>query len=282
MKPQARRSSIAMAQSLASIEAVLYRLITAPGGVAAAAQVEPGLGAAGIGAIIRGDERMPALTRLEIYSDAYFHRLREVMKEDYPAVAAVLGEGDFADLVREYLVAHPPSRPSVFHVGEFLADFLRGHRLGREFPFAADLALLERALIEAFHGPDAPALREDYLRSIAPAKWPALAMRAHPTVRVVRSEWKVADVRRMVDAHQTWCTPAREPSRVLVRRQDDVAYYREMEHREYRAFDLLLEGSDFAALCEAIAGDDAAAEPAATVSGLLHRCVADGVLAAVA
>ncbi len=123
---------------------------------------------------------------------------------------AVLGEEEFRILIGDYLSAHPPTRPSIFHAGEFLGDFADAHPRGDRFRFLADLARLERALIEAFHAPDAPVLTEGQLRAIEPSKWPALAMRTHPTVRIIRSQWRVAGLKRAIDDQHDWREPARE------------------------------------------------------------------------
>ncbi len=295
-----------MALSLENLQRLLYRLIAAPSAVPSrrgnassplgakgwngTSSIEQAGGAAAagqnlpedeLGAVIRGDERLSAAARVKIYADAYFYRLRDAMKEDYPAVLAVLGADDFDGLIGDYLAAYPPDRPSVFYAGEFLADFLRGHPAAARFPFIADLALLERTLIEVFHGPDAPALTQERLRAVPPSEWPAIAMRAHPTLRVVRSAWKVADVKRALDEQLKWREPDHEPSRILLWRQDDFAYYRELERAEYGAFELLAAGSNFAAICEAIAADGAQRDdPSPAINRLLHRWLADGVLAA--
>jgi hypothetical protein len=271
-----------MVQSLESLQRRLYRLITTNSTVdrtAAATDSPRNSMYGGLETIVRSDERLPAAVRVGIYAEAYFYRLLEVMKEDYPAILSALGDRDFQSLISDYLAAYPPHRPSVFYAGEFLADFIRGHQIGDGFPFAADLARLERTLIEVFHGPDAPALTEDRLREIAPSRWPAINMRVHPTVRLVDSQWKVADTKREVDRGAMPSAPACEPCRILCWRQNDLSYYRELERPEYGAFELMLEGSSFATVCDAIVVDKAHDnDRALAIDRLLRRWLADGVL----
>src|SRR5262245_41797708 len=64
-------------------------------------------------AAIRGDERLAASERLAVYARMYCARLVDVLREDYPRVAAVLGNDDFADLTHAYLAAHPSTHPSL-------------------------------------------------------------------------------------------------------------------------------------------------------------------------
>src|SRR5262249_1323716 len=111
--------------------------------------------AAVLSGVIRGDERLSALQRLNIYADAYFYRLLDCLKEDFPATAAVTGDA-FEGLVRAYLDKHAPAEPSIFYAGQRLADFLGDHPVGERWPFLAELARLERTLIEVFHAADAP------------------------------------------------------------------------------------------------------------------------------
>jgi hypothetical protein len=267
-----------MRNNLASLQRLLYRLITDPEGVEAALDAERALPWGGIGSLIRGDERLSPVDRLRIYADAYFYRLLGVLREDYPATVAVIGDDQFRDVVRAYLAEYPPSRPSISYAGEFLADFLRRHAIARRYPFIADLARLERVLIEVFHGPDASSLSEAQLRAIPPARWPSIRLRAHPAAQVVDVGWRVGEIRRMVDEGKQWCAPAARASRILVWRQNGVTYYRELEGGvESGALDLLLKGATFAALCEAIAAE-CAGDAVAEVNRLTRRWLADGLL----
>jgi len=54
--------------------------------------------------------------------------------------------------------------------------------------FVADLAKLERAIVEVFLGPDAAALKPDALRAIAPEDWPALKLAIHPAAQLLALE----------------------------------------------------------------------------------------------
>ena len=104
--------------------------------------------------VIRDDAPLSAVDRLEVYANAYFFRILEVLRKDYPALAASLGEARFNNLITDYLAANPPTRFSLRYAGEELGSFLGGHPAARppreEFPWAADLARLEWAIVDAF------------------------------------------------------------------------------------------------------------------------------------
>src|SRR5579863_1719382 len=158
-----------MPTELKELQSLLYRLITAPSGVAEGLTAERGLGAGGLDAIVLGDDRLSAQARVDIYANMYFYRILDALKEDFPATLAVLGGDDFHNLVTGYLLEYPPTEPSISHCGRHLPTWLRDHPLREGAPFIADLAALERAIVEVFHGPDAAALEPDVLRAIAPA-----------------------------------------------------------------------------------------------------------------
>ena len=129
-----------MAVRLKHLESILYRLITAPSGVAEGLAAERRLPAGGLDAIVRGDDRLSAEDRVDIYANMYFYRLLDVLKEDFPATLSVLGDDNFHNLATGYLLEYPPTEPSVLYCGRHLAAFLRDHPPSKDAPYLADLA----------------------------------------------------------------------------------------------------------------------------------------------
>ena len=115
--------------------------------------------------MVRGYDDSDRKTRIGVYADAYFLRLRDVLREDFPRVAALVGPEQFDEVVKGYLEAFPSRWPSVRHLGHALSEFLR-HRTDTP-KCLADLAELEWARIEVFDAPDAECVddRGLYLRS---------------------------------------------------------------------------------------------------------------------
>ncbi len=267
-----------MALDLKSLQSLLYRLVVAPGGVAEGLDRETGLPSGGLDTIIHGDERLCALERLDIYANMYFYRLLDCMKEDYPATLAVVGPDNFHNLITGYLSAYPPSDPSVLYAGQHLAGYLSSHPLRDNWPFLADLARLERALIEVFHGPDASALTADEVRTMAPGDWPALELQTHPALQLLRLDWDAQKIVRAVEEGKDWDAPEHRATSVLVWRKDNRCYYRALDGVELLAIGALRKGVSLAALCECVAVAAAGEEPAALIFGLLERWLAHGIL----
>ena len=270
-----------MTVPLKQLQNLLYRLITAASGVAEGLESERGMPAGGLDAIVRGDDRLSAEDRVDIYANMYFYRLLDVLKEDFPATLRVLGDDNFHNLATGYLLEYPPTEPSVLYCGRHLAAFLRRHHFREQAPYIADLAALERAIVEVFHGPDAPVLEADWLRAIAPEKWPALMLRTHPAVKTLKLEYRVAELLRAVEEEREWKPADTGAVEVIVWRRDARVFYRELETAEQRALEAARSGTSFAQICDLVAADcDATRDPVAELNRLLARWLSDGILTA--
>jgi hypothetical protein len=274
---------------LGDLQALLYRLITTPEGVAAGLAAERAPGPKtfdDLERLIESDDRLSAGERLEIYANAYFYRILDCLKEDFPATLATLGADNFHNLVTGYLIEYPPTEPSIAYAGRYLSEFLRNHPFTERWPFIAELARLERTLLEVFHAPDAEPLSAETLRSVAPEDWPGLAMRAHPALAIVDCEWRVGGLLRGVESHAADTDrkveePPHAPVSILVWRNLSGVHYRALEHPERAALELVRAGTNFAAVCDAVAaasGDGDPGGPVALINRLLARWVGDGVL----
>ena len=263
---------------LKKLESLLYRLITAPSGVAEGLAAERELGAGGLDDIVLGDERLSAEARVDIYANMYFYRLLDALKEDFPATLAVLGADNFHNLVTGYLLEYPPTEPSLYYCGRHLAAYLRDHPLREGAPFIADLAAVERAVVEVFHGPDAAALETDSLRAIAPADWPALRFGLQPSAQILELDWRVSELSRAVEERREWSPANRGSHRILVWRCDARVLYRELDQAETEALEAVSRGAIFAEICEVVAAEGGEQDPVAAMNRMLARWLADGLL----
>jgi hypothetical protein len=277
---------------LRALQALLYRLITAPEGVAAGLAAESASVPEMLDDLIESDDRLSATERLEIYANAYFYRILDCLKEDFPATLATLGPDDFHNLITAYLIEYPPTEPSISYAGRHLAEFLRHDSMRaiiERWPFIDELVRLERTLIEVFHAAEAEPLNAEAMRSVVPDDWPALAMRTHPALAIVDCEWRVDQLLREVEAgagesDRPLGAPAHAPVSVLVWRQNSRVHYRALERPERAALEVASAGASFAAICEAIAaacGDDdqlGSIAPVALINQLLARWLGETLL----
>ena len=264
---------------LKELESLLYRLITAPSGVAEGLAAEHDLRANGLDAIVLGDERLSAEARVDIYANMYFYRIRDALKEDFPATLAVLGDDNFHNLVTGYLIEYPPTEPSISYCGRYLADYLRDHPLRKAAPFVAELAKLERAVVEVFQGPDDAVLNPDSLRAIPPEDWPAMKLRIHPAAQILALEWQVSEPLRAVEEGHSWKPAERGAVKVLVWRRNAHVFYRDLERAEAEAIEAASRGATFAEICDVVAANADDQDPVATMNRSLARWLCDGLLA---
>ena len=206
--------------TLAEVQQQLRALIAAPSGVAAALAERGESGRRELDATLRSDARLSAVDRLEIYANAYFYRIHDALCDDYGALRAALGDAAFHDLVTAYLIAHPPSRPSLRHAGAQLADFLATSRalasLRERLPWGADLARLECAILDAFDAEDAPVVSREELAAVAPERWAELRFEFQPALRWVDAAWPVPRVRSAFDRDEP-VPQALDPSDARIR-----------------------------------------------------------------
>ena len=246
-------------------------------------------------AAVNGTGSLDAAQRIRIYADMYRARLVDVLREDYPRVAATVGDADFAALACRYLTRHPSTHPSVRYVGRRFAGWIAGE--ATVAPHLADLARLEWARVEVFDAADAEPLRLADLESLPPHEWPALHLRLIPACLVLESAWPVHEIWASADPEAHADAPAddgasadragerapeawtREPTVVRVWREGFSVSHAAMGPDEQRAFRVLARGEAFAEICAAIEDGLDADTAARQVGAILLRWLEDGLIA---
>jgi hypothetical protein len=276
-------------RALDAIQRRLWRLITDPDGVDAALAAEGDAGHAGLTEWVRGDRGLAAAERVAVYANAYFARLHDALREDFGALARALGAAAFHDLVKTYLMMHPPTRPSLRDAGAHLAEHLATEPFAtifaRRCPYAGDLARLEWALVEAFDAADAAVLAGADLAAVPADAWAELRFRAVPSLRILTCAWPVQRVRERFEreeAEAVWDGApelVEEPAHLRVWRQDERVHYRAMASLECQALRTAASGEPFGAVCGCVAAETGDAEAAARAAALLASWVSDGLLA---
>ena len=110
-----------------------------------------------------------------VYRNAYVARLAEILDDDYEQLHAYLGDQAFAKLVKAYIAANPSDQRSARWFGRHLPAFVRRRaRRMPSIPRSLSSPQLEKALADAFDGPDAAPLGIEALAAIQPEAWPNL------------------------------------------------------------------------------------------------------------
>jgi hypothetical protein len=246
----------------------------ATGGVPSSGAVE---------AEICGDDRLDAGERLAVYARMYVARLVDVLIEDYPRIAAVVGAERFAELARAYVAHHPSTHPSLRWFGRHFPAFLARQGEGSGLAsFIGDLARLEWARLAVFDAEDASPLDVESLRRVPPEGWPTLRLRCVPAVELLHVAWPV---------HRIWEAsehglPAGdwrpEDTWLRVWRQEARVYQAGMDGLEREAFAHLRAGEEFGALCAGLATLVPAERAAETAGAMVLRWIEDGILVGIA
>lgn len=202
-----------------------------------------------------------------IYAEMYWARIRDVLHGDFTRTASLLGEERFDTVARAYLCARPSRHPSIARVGEALPDFIAECPPADVPPFAADLARLEWARVEAFTAGDAEPLRLCDLERVPADAWPALPLRAVPSLTVLELGWPV----QRFFAELGCEAQSPEPTVLRVWRRECLVFHSTVDEMEQAALRQLVAGASFASIAEVCADpQDAAA--------LLARWLEDGII----
>jgi hypothetical protein len=232
---------------LGEIQRLLWDAITHPSSVAAFLEASDDRTRTRFEHVFAGSDAFPAVDRVEVYARAYFHRLLDVLKEQFPVVLAHLGADAFHNLVTDYLLAHPSRSPNLHHLGDDFPDFLARHTETREQPYLADFASVELALGRAIEARDGNPVQAAMLASISPTRWPALEFSLVPSAVVLDTRFDLAPAHRAVREG----VPLPEPvpgGPTLVWRRGFVPCFRQIPEQEAAALGWLAEGASFGAI----------------------------------
>lgn len=144
-------------------------------GSTAAAAEAPGVA---LEDIVRPSARLTTAERVGIYHGMYLSRMVEALESDYPALQRLLGAHGFADLVRDYVQAHPSRSYTLNRLGDHLPEFVAAAPGLRRRGFCHDLARLEQAISQVFDEEETPALTHEAIAAVPAADWEGA--RLHP------------------------------------------------------------------------------------------------------
>jgi hypothetical protein len=208
--------------------------------------------------------------REQIYRNNVFISLTGALADVYPVVQRLVGEKFFAQLARRYIRAHPSRSGNLHDFGRQLPGFITSLSNSIGLPYLADVAALEWACHEAFHGGEAAPL--DFSRLINPesAKAPL-----HPAARLVASRYPILAIWEANQAEEPGLVDldAGGDWLVVLRRDLQVEILRSTPG-EFALLAALRDGMELGEACEAAL----AAEPALDLAAAMGRVVTHGLL----
>ncbi|MGE4000059.1 MAG: putative DNA-binding domain-containing protein [Planctomycetaceae bacterium] len=188
----------------------------------------------GVQHVIRPSRRQTSIERLQVYANAYYARLLECLREEFPALLHALGPETFDAFAFGYLQAYPSTSYTLANLGRSFPRYLHETRpvdtvsndgVPSWPDFLIDLATLERTYSEVFDGPGAESTRTlplEELTAIPMEQWPAARLVPVPCLRLLVLRFPVHEYSSAVRQRAEPKLPPPEPTYLVVTRRDFV------------------------------------------------------------
>jgi hypothetical protein len=134
---------------------------------------------------------LTAARRLAVYRNNTFMGLTEALRDGYPVVHRLVGDGFFNGLASAYVARHPPQSGCLLEYGGHFPAFLAEYPPAHGLPYLADVARLEWLWQVAFHEAGADGLDLTALAGVPAECHGELRLRLHPTSRLMVSDYPV-------------------------------------------------------------------------------------------
>lgn len=227
---------------------------------------------------VKGNQRLSAVERLQIYNRMYWFRLIDCFHDDNPGLRALIGADKFTRLAERFLTAHPSSSFTLRNLCAPLAKFIEANpKLTAPHTLLAwDVARFEWAQTVAFDEPASPVLTGSDIAATAPD---ALALRLQPYVTLLAVRHAVDDYviavkrREVLRAESSNATnaarrktreknvplPPKERVYLAVHRLDNRLFYKRLEVPAFKILTALQAGTP---LAQAVAAAGRGVKPA--------------------
>lgn len=247
--------------------------------------------------LVKPNDRLTPLERLEIYSRSYWFRVIDCLYDDFPGLAAALGPRAFDKLVRAYLTDRPSQSFTLRNLGQGLEAWLRDHPefAGKHFDLAIDMIRLEWAHIEAFDGEERKPLGPEDLLELGSTL--QLGLQPHLSLlelsypvddlRIEANEWTEEHEgasnapsndrveRDRQNAARRYRRLKRRPIRLAVYRAANVVYYRRLDAAEFELLTALRAGKPVGEALEDLLESNAVHENGAALAASVQNWFAE-------
>lgn len=212
--------------------------------------------------IIKPNDRLTSVERLEIYNRVYWFRILSSLADDFPGLRAVIGQRRFDKLIRAYLSDRPSQSFTLRNLGSRLESWLREHPefTAKAERIALDMVRLEWADIDVFDSTELPRLGDGDLAKLG--EDPVLHLQ--PCLRLLDLHYPVDDlllsIRRTLEpesdiasnvvvmehpSHQRErriSLPKRKKIYLAVHRQDNEVFFKRLQPEAFALLRALQKG----------------------------------------
>lgn len=157
--------------------------------------------------------------RFSVYRNNVAVSLSEALETAFPVIRKLVGDDFFKAMAGVYLRQHPPSTPLMMFYGAEMPVFLQGFEPAADLGYLPDMARLELAMRQSYHGADAPAINPDLLQSMPPDRLMAARMTLAPATQLVQSPWPIHAI-WLANMQDDAPKPQMQPQDVLITRPE--------------------------------------------------------------
>ncbi len=223
--------------------------------------------------IIKPNDRLTSVERLEIYNRVYWFRILSSLAEDFPGLRAVIGQRMFDKVLVAYLTELPSQSFTLRNLGSRLETWLGNHPefTPKTARIALDMVRLEWADIEVFDSAEFPKIAAADLSNLG--EDPVLHLQ--PYLRLLDLAYPVDDllleIRRMEGnaepesdvasnvvvmesaprRHNRVALPKRKKVYLAVHRQENEVYFKRLQPEAFALLRALQQGKHLSQAIEA-------------------------------
>jgi hypothetical protein len=218
--------------------------------------------------------------RLHIYKNAYQMRLKETIENDHQILGMYLGDNLFDQMVDGYIKAFPSNKTSLRYFADALPKYLADNTPFQDYPLISELAHFERLLMVAFDAKDTERFTREQLLNTPHNEWPNLMFRFHPSVQIAHFNFNTVETWQALKQEQA-PEPAMQKANtwLLWRNKERLTQFRSITEQEYCLIDMMLNGHDFASLCDGLLLQSSSEDVSQLALNYLLTWIDDGVLA---
>ncbi len=212
--------------------------------------------------LVLPSKQLSSLERLSIYRNMYFSRLIEVMAEEFPTVQHLLSKELFGTIVTDYVSRYPSTHYSLTRLGSRFPAYLADDAIDLpEYEFAADVAMVERAMEDVFDAPHVEPIRFEDLVAIPTKRWSDVHLQTIPALRLMQLQYPVNNYITAVREKYQMDVPPLAPAYVAVYRHNYRVWRVDLDAQRFALLSALQRGESLGAaleLCADLPGVDPA------------------------
>lgn len=229
----------------------MHSVITHPDGAKAGFEANP---KQDLEQTVLPSDELTSLDRISIYANMYFWRLNEVISNEYPTVAHVLGEELFYNVVKDYAVHHPSTHYNLNRLSIKFPHYLLIE--AKDIPhqaFVAAFATVERAMEDVFDMPHVERIPMQALQNIPDDKWANIRLEFNPALQLFELEYPVNDYMTAVREDRHMDIPQPEKTFAVIYRSNYILWRQNLDQEPYILLSRLKDGDSLGKVLEACA-----------------------------